>query len=174
MQNTPFLRQIPSFHQNHWFPKLQPKLLSSQELEALVGAITSPSSDVKKIGDSLTALSGKLKEASSTMTSVPKPLKFLRVHYETLKTYYLAKRDLTLKQDMKVRQLFADILSVLAAVKSPPKLKKKEGEVDPEKEKEKEQEEKKDGDVEMKDASGEKKEGEGEGGKTFSTLKSLL
>ncbi|KAG9159545.1 hypothetical protein Leryth_013530 [Lithospermum erythrorhizon] len=46
------------------------------------------------------------------MTSVPKPLKFWRPHYGTLKTYYEKMTDADLKR------LLADILSVLALTMS--------------------------------------------------------
>ncbi|TMW46881.1 hypothetical protein DOY81_008045 [Sarcophaga bullata] len=51
----------------------------------------------------------KLIRASTTsMTSVPKPLKFMRPHYETMKTLYKQMPD------EKTRHLCADIISVLS------------------------------------------------------------
>eukprot|EP00286_Rhodomonas_abbreviata_P003201 CAMPEP_0181345544 /NCGR_PEP_ID=MMETSP1101-20121128/32806_1 /TAXON_ID=46948 /ORGANISM="Rhodomonas abbreviata, Strain Caron Lab Isolate" /LENGTH=128 /DNA_ID=CAMNT_0023457507 /DNA_START=54 /DNA_END=436 /DNA_ORIENTATION=+ len=51
----------------------------------------------------------EIKSATSSMTSVPKPLKFLRTHYDALKTVY---ESWPLTHDMK--QLMADVMSVLA------------------------------------------------------------
>ncbi len=43
-------------------------------------------SGVQKIA--LDTLKHEIRTATSSMTSVPKPLKFLRPHFDTLKTYY--------------------------------------------------------------------------------------
>ena len=56
----------------------------------------------------LTHLMTEIRSATSSMTSVPKPLKFLRPHYATLKTTYTALPDGENKKFM------ADILAVLA------------------------------------------------------------
>jgi len=40
----------------------------------------------------LTEMGEKLTTASSTMTSVPKPLKFMRPHYPTLRDFYTKNR----------------------------------------------------------------------------------
>ena len=62
------------------------------------------------------ALDGMVKEirtATSSMTSVPKPLKFLRPHYATLKATYAAMAvDVT-------KPLLADVLSLLVASPQP-------------------------------------------------------
>ncbi|CAD7928946.1 unnamed protein product [Amoebophrya sp. A120] len=92
------------------------------ELELLVQRATEKH-DVKIIKASLDNVSEKLKTASSTMTSVPKPLKFLRPHYETLQKFYEAEKTKFLAKDDVTCRLYADVLSVLAAVKSPPKRK---------------------------------------------------
>ncbi|KAL0306860.1 UNVERIFIED_CONTAM: 26S proteasome non-ATPase regulatory subunitA [Sesamum radiatum] len=55
----------------------------------------------------------EIRTATSSMTSVPKPLKFLRPHYGTLQTHYEKMEDSDLKK------LLADILSVLALTMSP-------------------------------------------------------
>ncbi|XP_073526575.1 uncharacterized protein [Phyllobates terribilis] len=54
----------------------------------------------------------EIRTATSSMTSVPKPLKFLRPHYGTLKAYYGTMAD------SDVKKLLADILSVLALTMS--------------------------------------------------------
>ncbi|WJX91340.1 26S proteasome non-ATPase regulatory subunit 2 A [Trifolium repens] len=51
----------------------------------------------------------EIRNSTNSMTSVPKPLKFLRPHYVTLKTYY----EQTMAQS-NVKEYLADILSVLA------------------------------------------------------------
>ncbi|GAA0187070.1 hypothetical protein LIER_34358 [Lithospermum erythrorhizon] len=54
----------------------------------------------------------QIRTLTSSMTTVPKPIKFLRPHYGTLKTYYEKMTDADLKR------LLADILSVLALTMS--------------------------------------------------------
>ena len=56
----------------------------------------------------LQQIANEIRSATTSMTSVPKPLKFLRAHYQTLVDVY----DRTADADVK-RQL-ADVLSVLA------------------------------------------------------------
>jgi 26S proteasome regulatory subunit N1 len=51
----------------------------------------------------------EIKSATSSMTSVPKPLKFLRVHYDDLKAVY---QSWPLMHSMK--RMMADVMSVLA------------------------------------------------------------
>jgi len=50
----------------------------------------------------------EIREATTSMTSVPKPLKFLRPHYQTLKAAY---GNLT---DADNKRKLADVVSVLA------------------------------------------------------------
>jgi 26S proteasome regulatory subunit N1 len=50
----------------------------------------------------------EIRTATSSMTSVPKPLKFLRPHYDDMKTFFESMMD----SDHKA--LFSDVLSVLA------------------------------------------------------------
>ncbi len=56
----------------------------------------------------LEALRTQIKSSTTSMTSVPKPLKFLRPHYETLKSLY-DKMPST-----ETKHLLADIVSILA------------------------------------------------------------
>jgi 26S proteasome regulatory subunit N1 len=53
-------------------------------------------------------LRDEIRTATSSMTSVPKPLKFLRPHYDDLKSFFESMMD----SDHKA--LFSDVLSVLA------------------------------------------------------------
>ena len=50
----------------------------------------------------------EIREATTSMTSVPKPLKFLRPHYERLKDAHTSMKDTNNKKKL------ADVLSVLA------------------------------------------------------------
>jgi 26S proteasome regulatory subunit N1 len=59
-------------------------------------------------------LINEIRSATSSMTSVPKPLKFLRPHYDTLKTVY---EDWSIQNSMK--RSMADVISVLAMTMAP-------------------------------------------------------
>lgn len=54
------------------------------------------------------AISQEIRSATTSMTSVPKPLKFLRRHYAAVKDYYGTMPD----SDNKAK--LADVLSILA------------------------------------------------------------
>ena len=54
-------------------------------------------------------LVNEIRSSTSSMTSVPKPLKFLRAHYDTIKKTYESWED---AYNLKVQ--LADVLSVLA------------------------------------------------------------
>ena len=59
----------------------------------------------------------ELRSATSSMTSVPKPLKFLRPHFDTLKKLHAGIADETVQSDVEMLSLrarLADVLSVLA------------------------------------------------------------
>jgi len=58
--------------------------------------------------NALESLRSEIRSSTSSMTSVPKPLKFLRPFYPTLKNYYLTKI-----KSGENKQLLSDILSVL-------------------------------------------------------------
>ena len=58
-------------------------------------------------------LANEVRSATSSMTSVPKPLKFLRPHYETLKRCHATKEKST-----PTSRLLADLLAVLAMTMS--------------------------------------------------------
>ncbi|KAF0696800.1 Aste57867_12462 [Aphanomyces stellatus] len=83
-----------------------------EDLELSVTRICDPNEQpgVKKIG--LETMRQLIRTATSSMTSVPKPLKFLRPHYEALKTAYTI-----LNAENKVE--LADILAVLAMTMAP-------------------------------------------------------
>jgi 26S proteasome regulatory subunit N1 len=60
----------------------------------------------------------ELRSATSSMTSVPKPLKFLRPHFTELKNLHISlERDISIPSDsdyILLRARLADVLSVLA------------------------------------------------------------
>lgn len=75
----------------------------------------------------LTALDvivNELRTATASMTSVPKPLKFLRPHFASLRTLYLslAKKDASTldKESLKFRARLADVVAVLAMTMGKP------------------------------------------------------
>merc|ERR1719482_905755 len=66
-----------------------------EELDACVEQLAS--GDAAVVQSTLVTVTEKLKTATSTMTSVPRPLKFLRPHYEKLKEIYAATPHRALK-----------------------------------------------------------------------------
>lgn len=64
---------------------------------------------------SLESLRSQIRSATTSMTSVPKPLKFLREHYDTLVTLY------DKMPSDETRRFLADIVSILSMTMSPEK-----------------------------------------------------
>ncbi|KAK6919119.1 26S proteasome non-ATPase regulatory subunit RPN1, C-terminal [Dillenia turbinata] len=85
-------------------------LALKQQLELYVGRVQDSDPGVQKLA--LESMRQEIRTSTSSMTSVPKPLKFLRPHYGTLKTFYETMKDSDLKKYL------ADILSVLALTMS--------------------------------------------------------
>lgn len=56
-------------------------------------ATTTDDDDIALRAQALTVLVTELRTATASMTSVPKPLKFLRPHYGALKEYYTSNTD---------------------------------------------------------------------------------
>lgn len=77
-----------------------------EELELLVQRAQDSDQGVAKMA--MEAMVKELKESTSSMTSVPKPLKFLRPHYSTLTEHYAKMPASDLKR------FFADVLSILS------------------------------------------------------------
>eukprot|EP01087_Luapelamoeba_hula_P008624 TRINITY_DN216_c0_g1_i1.p1 TRINITY_DN216_c0_g1~~TRINITY_DN216_c0_g1_i1.p1 ORF type:complete len:904 (+),score=160.99 TRINITY_DN216_c0_g1_i1:66-2714(+) len=77
-----------------------------EELELLVTRVQDEDEGVQKFA--LESMSNEIKTSTTSMTAIPKPLKFLRPHYTGLKTYFL-----TMKEGANKRAL-ADVLSILA------------------------------------------------------------
>lgn len=71
--------------------------------------------DAKLHTPALNHLANEIKSATSSMTSVPKPLKFLRPHYDALKTVYSSWEE-----SHEMKPLLADVLSVLAMTMAEP------------------------------------------------------
>ncbi|XP_017137627.1 26S proteasome non-ATPase regulatory subunit 2 isoform X1 [Drosophila miranda] len=77
-----------------------------EELEMLV--LRLQENDIKLYQPALEMMAKLIRASTTSMTSVPKPLKFMRPHYETMKTVYKQMPD------EQTRQLCADIISVLS------------------------------------------------------------
>ncbi|CAL6277114.1 unnamed protein product [Bathycoccus prasinos] len=80
-------------------------------LELLVQRVMDSKAGVAKLA--LESVRTEIKTATSSMTSVPKPLKFLRPHLQTFKDQYPTIKDATNKK------LLADVISVLSMTDSP-------------------------------------------------------
>ncbi|XP_078438316.1 26S proteasome non-ATPase regulatory subunit 2 homolog A-like [Wolffia australiana] len=85
-------------------------LALKQQLELYVERVQDSDPGVQKLA--LESMRQEIRTATSSMTSVPKPLKFLRSHYGTLKAFFETISDSDIKKDL------ADILSVLAMTMS--------------------------------------------------------
>lgn len=78
-----------------------------EKLQLMVTRATDPDEGVQKLA--LETIRTEIRSATSSMTSVPKPLKFLRPHFIPLKTFYAQKIT-----DGPNKVFLADVLSVLA------------------------------------------------------------
>ncbi|KAK2663183.1 hypothetical protein Ddye_001757 [Dipteronia dyeriana] len=85
-------------------------LALKQQLELYVERVQDTDPGLQKAA--LESMRQEIRTSTSSMTSVPKPLKFLRPHYGTLKAYYGTMGESDLKKYL------ADILSVLALTMS--------------------------------------------------------
>eukprot|EP01012_Entosiphon_sulcatum_P006973 TRINITY_DN13430_c0_g1_i1.p1 TRINITY_DN13430_c0_g1~~TRINITY_DN13430_c0_g1_i1.p1 ORF type:complete len:875 (+),score=233.21 TRINITY_DN13430_c0_g1_i1:35-2659(+) len=81
------------------------------EVDELVGKIQEAKEDIAQVA--LEKVRDLVKSATGTVTSIPKPLKFLAPHYDALKANFAAKPP-----TFKARALMADILSLLAMIKT--------------------------------------------------------
>lgn len=81
-----------------------------EELNMLVQRLTESNTNLYK--PALESLRTHIRSSTSSMTSVPKPLKFLRNHFETLKDLH------TKWPESEERRFLADIVSVLGMTKS--------------------------------------------------------
>eukprot|EP01117_Protostelium_nocturnum_P011638 TRINITY_DN422_c0_g1_i3.p1 TRINITY_DN422_c0_g1~~TRINITY_DN422_c0_g1_i3.p1 ORF type:complete len:870 (-),score=199.11 TRINITY_DN422_c0_g1_i3:83-2692(-) len=78
-----------------------------EEFDLLAERVQDKDEGVQKFA--LTQLTTEIKTSTSSMTSVPKPLKFMRPHFQKLKDYYTSTPD-----SNSNKRLLADVLSVLA------------------------------------------------------------
>lgn len=85
-------------------------LALKQQLELYVERVQESDPGLQKVA--LESMRQEIRTSTSSMTSVPKPLKFLRPHYGTLKAHYETM------ETSDVKKLSADILSVLALTMS--------------------------------------------------------
>ncbi|PWA28186.1 26S proteasome non-ATPase regulatory subunit 2 [Artemisia annua] len=83
-------------------------LALKQQLELYVERVQDADLASQKVA--LESMRQEIRTSTSSMTSVPTPLKFLRPHYGTLKSFYESMRE--------SHKLLADILSVLALTMS--------------------------------------------------------
>jgi len=81
-----------------------------EELELMVERVSDPVIDIVKAA--IVAMKKEIRTSTSSMTSVPKPLKFLRPHYDTLKAVFE-------KLEGPVKGMLADVLSWLGMTASP-------------------------------------------------------
>jgi len=92
-------------------PESEEDIKLRENLELCVTRLNESDVGVQK--NALNTLSSEIKSSTSSMTSVPKPLKFLRPHYDALKS--------TLeKLEGENKRALSDILSVLAMTMSAP------------------------------------------------------
>ena len=99
-----------------------------ERLETCVSTVTNDKNEADvTIPIRLTALDvivNELRTATASMTSVPKPLKFLRPHFPSLRTLYLSleqkDRSSMDKEYLEFRARLADIVAVLAMTMSKP------------------------------------------------------
>jgi len=93
--------------------EIEPEELSEEdarkkeELELLVTRSQDESQELQAVA--LSTMAKEIQTATSSMTSVPKPLKFLRPHFQTLKTFFN-----TMPDSNPNKKALADILAVLA------------------------------------------------------------
>ncbi|KAL0443958.1 UNVERIFIED_CONTAM: 26S proteasome non-ATPase regulatory subunitA [Sesamum latifolium] len=86
--------------------KSEEDLALKQQLELYVERVQDSDPGLQKVA--LESMRQEIRTATSSMTSVPKPLKFLRPHYGTLQTHYEKMEDSDLKESLKYRLLGSD------------------------------------------------------------------
>ena len=93
-----------------------------ERLETCVTTVSDKSLQTPLRMQALEVIVTELRTSTSSMTSVPKPLKFLRPHYNDLKTLYtpLSTQENLGEDEIEFRARLADVLSVLAMTMSKP------------------------------------------------------
>lgn len=90
--------------------------LLKERLDTCVSTLLSTESNVSTDLrlKSLEIIVDELRSATSSMTSVPKPLKFLRGHWDELKGYYGGLGEVVGADDVFLKARLGDVLAVLA------------------------------------------------------------
>lgn len=93
-----------------------------ERLETCVTTVTDKALETGLRMQALEVIVNELRTSTSSMTSVPKPLKFLRPHYIVLKDFYtpLSAVASPSEDDVEFRARLADVLAVLAMTMSKP------------------------------------------------------
>lgn len=91
-------------------------LALKERLETSVTVVLEEESALGLRQNALDVIVNELRSATSSMTSVPKPLKFLRPHYESVDGLFKTLKAATIDADDKkeFRARLGDVLSVLA------------------------------------------------------------
>jgi 26S proteasome regulatory subunit N1 len=93
-----------------------------ERLETCVTTVSDNSLQTGLRMQALEVIVTELRTSTSSMTSVPKPLKFLRPHFNVLKALYapLSEKNDMGEDDLEFRARLADVLAVLAMTMSKP------------------------------------------------------
>ena len=81
-----------------------------KNIEQMIDGLLLPDADLRM--NSYNLLKTEITTSTSSMTSIPKPLKFARVHYDKLKTYYSTLPE----KDKDFKNKLSDLLAVLVMV----------------------------------------------------------
>jgi|JI10StandDraft_1071094.scaffolds.fasta_scaffold316147_1 26S proteasome regulatory subunit N1 len=81
-----------------------------EKFDMLVERLKDTSEEIQRAA--LEAIRNEVSTATSSMTSIPKPLKFLNPYYKQIKEYYETLRDSKFKQEV------SDLISVLGITMS--------------------------------------------------------
>lgn len=83
-----------------------------KNIDEMVGALLDSELEIKR--NAYNMLKKEITTATGTMTSIPKPLKFIRFHYKKLKEAYELEKEKNLNSE--VQKLYGDILCILVLV----------------------------------------------------------
>ena len=81
-----------------------------KNIDQMIDGLLLPDADLRM--NSYNLLKTEITTSTSSMTSIPKPLKFARVHYDKLKTYYSTLPE----KDKDFKNKLSDLLAVLVMV----------------------------------------------------------
>ena len=88
------------------------------KLDELVKSVLD--ADYAKVGQAaLASLKNEIRSATASMTSVPKPLKFLKEHYATIKAFY-TKLSADSASEAAMLRAYSDLMSLLAMTMEDP------------------------------------------------------